>query len=90
LMAGARERTRGCSPQAPGQFRKNRLGDFSCCLGEVFVLLVGARECTLGCSPRAPGRFRQNRLGGVCQWVCVCFLVEMELSTKASLCNRGD
>ena len=28
LTAGARERTRGCSPRDPGRFGQNRLGDF--------------------------------------------------------------
>ena len=55
LPAGAHERTRGCSPRAPGRFGQNRLGGF--------VLSVGAHERTRECSPRAPGQFGQNYLG---------------------------
>ena len=38
LLAGARERTRGCSPRAPGWFGQNRLGD---------VWLAGVCACFL-------------------------------------------
>ena len=77
LLTGARERTRGCSPRAPGWFGQNRLGGFlHCQRGRFFCCSASARERTRGCSPQAPGRFGQNRLGGI--WfsrrVCV-FLV---------------
>ena len=39
LTAGAHERTRGCSPRAPGRFRQNHLGGFVS--GRVCVHLGG-------------------------------------------------
>jgi len=51
LPAGARERTRGCSPRAPGRFGQNRLGGVLCHQGKFSVLSTGARERTRGCSP---------------------------------------
>ena len=67
LPMGARERTRGCCPRAPGWFRQNRLG-VSCVVsgGGFSVVSVGARERTRECSPRAPGWFGRNWLGGFC------------------------
>ena len=61
LSAGARERTRGCSPRAVWA---EPAGVFSALsVGEVFcVVSMGVREHTYGCSPRV---VRAEPFGGV-------------------------
>jgi len=76
LPAGARERTRGCSPRAPGRFMPNQLGGVSEFVngGCFSILSMGARERTRGCSPRALGGSGQTGWGCcLSRRVCVFF-----------------
>ena len=56
LLVGARERTRGCSPRAPGRFGQNRLGGFPCCQWGRFLFCQRVRaSAPAGVALEPPG-----------------------------------
>ena len=76
LMAGARERTRGCSPRAPGRFGQNWLGGLLCLsAGEVFLRLCRRVRVSapMGVAPEPPCGLGGTGWGFfmLCLWVCV-------------------
>ena len=74
LPVGARERTRGCSPRAPGQFGQNRLGGFLRCQRERFFALCRwvRASAPAGVAPEPPGGSGRT-IWGCCFSGHVCF-----------------
>ena len=76
MPAGARERTRRCSPRAPGRFGQNRLGGFLCCQRERFFALCRRVRASApaGVAREPPGGSGRTGWGVLLRWTCVLVL----------------